>query len=249
MKITVKKNDIYDICVDDMQVGFDGSCPYGYDNFDIKIDEVYSNDDNITIEISGTCSNYGYHSPINCKFNGILKMDSDTFTYEYTNAAEDGYKYIEFDGSTDITYNTSSNNCVDTTNISETVSDTIDNIKKLYEHSVYDESAVTEDLIQCIILEMNTDKFIKAIKQIDNEELNKDNVYEYLIENVIDQFDGCIEHEKYKEIDLILLSELKKLINNNTLNNILNDILAEYSDNSNESYDVTAKVFFSNLDL
>lgn len=104
MKMIVDSSDIYDIQIDDVNLGRNSlGCPEGYSDFEADVDEVTQDDNNIVISISGTCENFGYHDPISCTFEGTLTMNESDFTYEYTNAAEDGSKYIMFDGNIEIT--------------------------------------------------------------------------------------------------------------------------------------------------
>ena len=102
MKMTIDSNDIYDVQIEDVNTGRNSvGCPEGYSDFEVDVDDV-DQDGDITIEISGTCTSFGYHNPMPCTFEGTLTMDEDDFTYEYTRAAEDGAKYIIFEGNIEI---------------------------------------------------------------------------------------------------------------------------------------------------
>ena len=199
MKMVLTNKDIYDIQIEDIELGYTiVGCQEGYDEFDVDIDDVYSDDDEITIDISGTCEEYGYHNPIDMEFSGTLKMDMDDFNYEYTNAAEHGRKYINFDGNIDIKlYNDIDIDIDCDLVIDETFRDTITNIRNSYCDDAYDESIFTDVLIREIISEMNKDKIIKEIENIDNIHIEAVELYKYLIDNVIDDYTCEFEDEKY----------------------------------------------------
>lgn len=250
MDIRLKTNDIYDVRIGDTQIGTDmlSGCPSGYDDFDVDVDDVDSDDDIITIEISGTCLSHGHHSPIKCEFEGELTMDADDFEYDYTTAAKYGDKYVRFYGNIIITMNTS-NITVNDDVIDKTFSDTINNIEKLFEDRVEDPSSVIDDLIRHVIPYMDADIIIKTIKEIDavETEIYKDNLYGYLESSILDTYTGEF-NDKYTKLEPVFFSEFKRLINNRTVGNELNFALEDCASDCSDYYDISAAVFLSSLD-
>ena len=98
MNMRIDESDIYDIQIETIYGDTCNGCDQGFGDFDVNIDEVTTQKDDIKIEISGTCVCFGYHNDIPCTFDGTLTMDESDFAYEYTHASEYGDKYIEFSG-------------------------------------------------------------------------------------------------------------------------------------------------------
>ena len=239
MKIKISNNDIYDIKIDALE-------EERFNDFEVNEYDVSCDGDKITIELSGTCYEYGFNKPLKNNFKGKLELDD--FSSEYTYAADYGYKYVEFNGSvfTEIALNIIK---VDDSVIDEDFSETINNISRLYYSYLDDVSIVDEELISKIISNMDADKIINEIKFIDNVELDKDNLYDYICDNIIDSYSGELEDTDYIKVYDLLLSELIKLIKNDTVTNIVNSILDDVKRECTfDDIDITAQVYISDLD-
>ena len=94
---------------------------------------------------------------------------------------------------------------------------------------------------------MDDNKLINEIKIIDNVEIN--NKYDYIMNNVLYD-NGKLKNEKYNNVYEVLFSELKRLIEDNTVNSIYKEIIKDADfDNFNDTIDVTnVRVFIADLD-
>ena len=96
---------------------------------------------------------------------------------------------------------------------------------------------------------IDTDKIIDEIKKLDNIDINDNyDLYNFLIEHVIDSEDCELKNEKYKSIETILFAEFIKCIKNGTVNEEINDQLKDACDDSVEECSITAQVYFESLD-
>lgn len=250
MKMRIESNDIYDIRVDEIETGNFNGCSEGYCDFDVEVDDV-TQDGDITIEISGDCECFGYHDSMPCTFTGTLTMDENEFTSEYTYAAEDGAKYVTFEGNIEISITSGEKIDLDADYIVEdTFEDTMSNISNNIEEEIYDASYILADVIQSIIIHAS-DKVLKEIKRIDNIDIDKDNTNEYVdyvLKNIIDEYCGELSDTKYNSIDAILNAQAAEDIKNDKIASLINDELEEESNCSTETFEITAKVYFSDLD-
>lgn len=254
MKMRIDESDIYDIQVDDIYGDTINGCEQGFSDFEIdpaKVEVIQ--DDNIKIKISGKCACFGYHNDIPCTFEGALTMDADNFTYEYTNAAEEGNKYIEFSGNIEISHTLEQGISLDDTVIDDNFKQTTYNIlHKINSYEIdmdiEDEQGnfVLDSVVHSIIINAK-DKIIKEIERIDNielDEFNKFYIKDYLSKNnILDHY--AVKDDKYKSIDAILLAQTAEDIKNGKIADVIN---YEYGVTSYEECDVTAKVYFSDLD-
>lgn len=249
MKMRIESNDIYDIRVDEIITGNFNGCPEGYGDFDVEVDDV-TQDGDIKIEISGDCECFGYDS-MPCTFTGTLTMDENEFTSEYTYAAEDGAKYVTFEGNIEISITSGEKIELDADNIvDDTFDGTIHNISNTIEEEIYDGSSIVADVIRHVIIDA-ADKVIEEIKRIDNIDIDKDNKDEYVdyvLKNIIDEYYGELSDNKYESIDAILNAQAAEDIKNDELASLINDKLEEGADCDTESFEITAKVYFSDLD-
>lgn len=95
------------------------------------------------------------------------------------------------------------------------------------------------------------DKVIDEIKRIDNIDIDKDNEDEYVnyvLNNIIDDYDGKLLDDKYKSIDTILNAQLAEDLKGDIIADLINAELEEIADDYTETYEITANVFFSDLD-
>lgn len=254
MKMRVESKDIYDIQIDEIDTGNFNGCPEGYSDFDVEVDDV-TQDGDITIEISGDCECFGYHDSMPCTFTGTLTMDESEFISEYTYAAEDGDKYITFDGSIEISLTSGTEIELDADDIVEdTFEDTTTNILHKIEEELSDGTDMLREVVQ-YILASAADKVIKEIKRIDNIDIDKDNkddyrdeYIDYVLKNIIDDWTYAVKDNKYKSIETILNAQMTEDINKGEIATLINDELAEEAECSTETFEITAKVFFSDLD-
>lgn len=249
MKMIVNSNDIYDIQINDINLGSNSlGCPSGYSDFKVDVDDVTQDDNEIIISISGTCTSFGYHNPMPCTFEGTLTMNESDFTYEYTNAAEDGDKYITFEGDIEILDTSGQGVDLDADyDVEDTFECTMRNIQREVEEEVEDGSYITDDAVKYII-EDAADKIIEEIKHIDNIDIDKDKCVDYVLENILDHWHYSIEDNKYKSIDTILNAQAAEEIKNGELEEAINDMLNEIASDYKTEQEITAKVFFSDLD-
>ena len=249
MKMIIESKDIYDIQINEINTGNFSGCPEGYSDFDVEVDDV-TQDGDITIEISGDCECFGYHNPMPCTFEGTLTMDESEFTSEYTYAAEDGAKYITFDGSIEISLTSGQGVELNADyDVEDTFEDTISNISDKIKEELDDVYYILNDVIRSIIISAS-DKVIEEIKLIDNIDIDKDNKNEYVhyvFENIIDDYGELLDN-KYKSIDAILNVQAAEDIKNGNIASFINDKLEDESKASTETLEITAKVFFSDLD-
>ena len=242
MKMQFNESDIYDVRIDELQLsGNDGE---SYCGFNADVDNVNYTDDMVTIDISGTCGFYSYHSEyMNCKFNGTLKMETWKFTGEYTSAAEDCRKYVEFDGTADISIDNDIDIDIKDDVIKDDINDTIDQLYYKFKNIIVEDNmqyGIFEHIIPYLT---NTDKVINAIKKIDQKDIkNNDDLEQYLADNC---FDIC--DEEYSELHDLLFAELKRLIKNGKINEIIQKIADDAADYV-ETHDIKARVYFSDLD-
>ena len=248
MKMIIDSDDIYDVQIGDVNIGRNSvGCPEGYSDFEVDVDDV-DQDGDITIEISGKCTSFGYHNPMPCTFEGTLTMDEDDFTYEYTNAAEDGAKYIMFEGNIEISLTSGQSIELADGYIEDTFKDTIYNVRREVEEEVEDGYYIINDTVKYIIEEAS-DKIIEELKRIDNiDDINNAKFADYILENILNNSDYSIKNDKYKSIDVILNDQAAKEIKNGELDEVINDILSDIAEDCSETYKITAKVFFSDLD-
>ena len=246
MKMIIDSDDIYDIQIGDVNIGRNSvGCPEGYSDFEVDVDDV-DQDGDITIDISGKCTSFGYHNPLPCTFEGTLTMDEDDFTYEYTNAAEDGAKYIMFEGNIEISLTSGQSIELADGYIEDTFKDTMYNVRREVEEEVEDGYYIINDTVKYIIEEAS-DKIIEELKCIDNIDINNAKFADYILENILDRH-YSIKNDKYKSIDTILNNQAAEEIKNGELDEVINDILSDIAEDYSEAYKITAKVFFSDLD-
>ena len=246
MKMVIDSDDIYDVQIGDVNIGRNSvGCPEGYSDFEVDVDDV-DQDGDITIEISGKCTSFGYHNPMPCTFEGTLTMDEDDFTYEYTNAAEDGAKYIMFEGNIEISLTSGQSIELADGYIEDTFKDTMYNVRREVEEEVEDGYYIINDTVKYIIEEAS-DKIIEELKRIDNIDINNAKFADYILENILDRH-YSIKNDKYKSIDTILNNQAAEEIKNGELDEVINDILSDIAEDYSEAYKITAKVFFSDLD-
>ena len=247
MKMVIDSDDIYDVQIGDVNIGRNSvGCPEGYSDFEVDVDDV-DQDGDITIEISGKCTSFGYHNPMPCTFEGTLTMDEDDFTYEYTNAAEDGAKYIMFEGNIEISLTSGQSIELADGYIEDTFKDTIYNVRREVEEEVEDGYYIVHDAVKYLIEEAS-DKIIEELKRIDNIDINNAKFADYILENILNDSDYSIKNDKYKSIDVILNDQAAEEIKNGELDEVINDILSDIAEDYSEAYKITAKVFFSDLD-
>ena len=248
MKMVIDSDDIYDVQIGDVNIGRNSvGCPEGYSDFEVDVDDV-DQDSDITIEISGKCTSFGYHNPMPCTFEGTLTMDEDDFTYEYTNAAEDGAKYIMFEGNIEISLTSGQSIELADGYIEDTFKDTMYNVLREVEEEVEDGYYIINDTVKYIIEEAS-DKIIEELKRIDNiDDINNAKFADYILENILNDSDYSIKNDKYKSIDAILNNQAAEEIKNGELDEVINDILSDIAEDCSETYKITAKVFFSDLD-
>ena len=249
MRMIIESNDIYDVQINDIITGKAASgCSEGYDDFKVDVDDVTQDDDGIEIEISGTCACFGYHNSLPCTFEGTLTMDESDFTDEYTNAAEDGDKYIEFSGNIEISFKSGQGIDLNVDEIVEdTFKDTMHNILYEIEQEVDDGYSILEKVAEFIIVRA-ADKVVEEIKRIDNVDIDKDNknkYVDYVLENILND-SYSITNAKYKSIDTILNNQATEDIKNDKIASLIDDELDERSEY--EEQEITAKVFFADLD-
>lgn len=250
MKMIISSDDIYDIQIEDVNTGRNSvGCPEGYSDFKVDVDDV-TQDGDITIEISGTCTSFGYHNPMPCTFEGTLTMDEDDFTSEYTDAAEDGAKYVIFEGTIEISDTSGQGIELDDSYIDETFKDTMYNVRREVEEEVDDGYYIVHNVVYYLI-EETSDKIIEELKRIDNIDINKDNMrkyVEYVLENILDDSDYSVKDDKYKSIDTILNTHAAEELKNGELAEVINDMLSDIAEDYKVEHKITAKVFFSDLD-
>ena len=247
MKMVIDSDDIYDVQIGDVNIGRNSvGCPEGYSDFEVDVDDV-DQDGDITIEISGKCISFGYHNPMPCTFEGTLTMEEDDFTYEYTNAAEDGAKYIMFEGNIEISLTSGQSIELADGYIEDTFKDTMYNVRREVEEEVEDGYYIINDTVKYIIEEAS-DKIIEELKRIDNIDINNAKFADYILENILNYSDYSIKNDKYKSIDTILNNQTAEEIKNGELDEVINDILSDIAEDYTESHKITAKVFFSDLD-
>lgn len=247
MKMIIDSDDIYDIQINDVNISRNSvGCPEGYSDFEVDVDDV-DQDGDITIEISGKCTSFGYHNPMPCTFEGTLTMDEDDFTYEYTNAAEDGAKYIMFEGTIEISETSGQGIELADGYIEDTFEDTMYNVRREVEEEVEDGYYIVLDTVKYLIEEAST-KIIEELKRIDNIDINNAKFADYILENILNDLDYSIKNDKYKSIDAILNAQAAEEIKNGELDEVINDILSDIAEDYRETYKITAKVFFSDLD-
>ena len=247
MKMIIDSNDIYDVRIDDISTGSNSvGCPEGYSDFAVDVDGVIQDDD-ITIKISGNCTSFGYHNPMPCTFEGTLTMNESDFTYEYTNAAEDGDKYINFDGNIEISLTSGQGIQLNDYHIEDTFEDTMNYIRHEVEEEVEDGYYIVHDVVKYLI-EDASDKIIAEIKHIDNIDIDKDKCVDYVLENILDDSEYWVRDDKYMSIDTILNAQAAEEIKNGELAEAINDLLDDTAEDSIVKHEITAKVFFSDLD-
>jgi len=90
-------------------------------------------------------------------------------------------------------------------------------------------------------------KYINEIKiwiNIDNDNWNE--YVDYVLKNIVD--DGSLKDNKYNSIDTILNAKAAEEIKNDKIASLINNELNEVANESTETFEITAKVFFSDLD-
>lgn len=257
MKITLDPKDIYDIQIDNVKTGYCSAsgCPEGYEDFELDegdcVDTVYNDNGEISFYVYGKCYRYEYNDSFECRFDACLSMNADEFTSKYADAAENGAKFIKFNGSIDITCGANLIHDIDTSFIGDDFGDTITNIrdecKEYIDYDAFCDAEVENKAIKKIINKMDDNKLINEIKIIDNVEIN--NKYDYIMNNVLYD-NGKLKNEKYNNVYEVLFSELKRLIEDNTVNSIYKEIIKDADfDNFNDTIDVTnVRVFIADLD-
>lgn len=125
------------------------------------------------------------------------------------------------------------------------------NIYYEIEEEVEDVWYILKNVVQSIIIDA-ADKIIKEIKRIDSIDINIDNdnwneYVDYVLKNIVD-YDGSLKDNKYNSIDTILNAQAAEEIKNDKIVSLINNELDEVADESTETFKITAKVFFSDLD-
>ena len=237
MKMQLERRDIREIQIDTIEFDIDEFSGIG--DFDVDVDELTQGDD-ITIKISGACTIFTHDYDWDAAFKGTLTKDENDFMSEYHYAIEDGKGYVTFDGKVAIKISNDDGIVVDPR---DTYEETMDRLS-------HDVTAIVDagpDIVYKVtefVLKASADKIIEEIKRIDNKELSKDNMSEYMdyvTHNVISIY-GRLKDSKYKSIDAILLA---KIAESDEVDKIANDALDEYIDSTEEEYDVEAKVYIS----
>ena len=121
------------------------------------------------------------------------------------------------------------------------------NILYEIEQEVDDGYSILEKVAEFIIVRA-TDKVVEEIKRIDNVDIGKDNknkYVDYVLENILND-SYSITNAKYKSIDTILNNQATEDIKNDKIASLIDDELDECSEY--EEQEITAKVFFADLD-
>ena len=243
MKTKIEHKDIHKIEVDDVVTGYFHDSDKGFCNFEVNVDNIIQDDD-ITIEISGNyaCFDcYGYTARDN-PFKGTLTMNNNEFINEYTNATADGKTYVTFYG--EIKTKPTANQFVSVNcNYGDTYEKIINSLLGEIEDEIDDGSDIIDKFTKFVLKE-SADKVIEEIKHIDNVDLNKDEYVNYILDNIIDS-DGELLDDKYKSIDKILIDKIYE--KPDEFDKLINDGIAEVLAGREDKYDVTAKVYFSDL--
>ena len=243
MKTKIECKDIRKIEVDDVVTGYFHNGDKGCCNFEVNVDNI-TQGDNITIEISGNyaCFDcYGYTANDN-SFKGTLTMNNSEFINEYTNVTTDGKSYVTFDGEIKIKPTANqyiSVNC----NYGDTYKEIINSLLDDINDEIDDGSDIIDKFTKFVLKE-SADKVIKEIKHIDGVDLDKDKYVNYVLDNIIDS-DGELLDDKYKSIDTILIAKIYE--KPDEFDKLINDGIVEVLASREDKYDVTAKVYFSDL--
>ena len=240
MKMQFNERDIYDVRID--QASLEGSKELiDLEPFDINIDNVEYSDDLVIINISGTCV-YHDHCEETYKFEGALEMKEYEFTGEYTSAADYGRKYINFNGKIDASINNDIDIDIKEDIISDDLIHTIRQIERKFNDTI-NEDNVWYGIFEYITPYLtNTDKIINEIKNIEQKDITVDELSEY--------FTRCdFDEAQYSKLSDLLFTELKKIIKNGKINEIMQKIIDEVADEFLPvTYDIKARVYFSDLD-
>ena len=242
MKMKIERKDIDKIQIEDIKFGNDHGCYSGLADFETDIDELTQGDD-ITIKISGTCAYYdhSHNGDLEWAFKGTLAMSEDDFMQEYKYAIEDEKGYITFDGEAEI--KPSADVSVDD-NIEDTYDETIYGLYSDISDIIGDGSDTIYNVIKFVLKE-SADKIIEEIKRIDNKDLDKDECEDYVLDNII-KYSGKLLDDKYESIGEILLAKISE--KSDKLDELINNEINEIIDGNCETkYDITAKVYFSDL--
>ena len=244
MKMQFDERDIYDIRID--QASLEESKELrDLEPYDIDIDSVEYYNDSVIINISGTCVYHDRdgHWGETYKLEGALEMKESRFNGEYTSAAEDGCKYINFNGKIDMSINTDIDIDIKEDIISDDLKDTIYEIAREFNDTI-NEDNVWYGIFEYIIPYLtNTDKIISEIKNIEQKDITIDELSEYFS-------DHCdFDEAQYSKLSDLLFTELKKIIKNGKINEIMKNIIDDVDDRFlPETYDIKARVYFSDLD-
>ena len=243
MKTKIECKDIRKIEVDDVVTDYFHDGDEGCCNFEVNVDNV-TQDDDITIEISGNyaCFNrYGYTAKDN-PFKGTLTMNNNEFINEYTNVIADGKSYVIFNG--EIKTKPAADQHISVNcNYGDTYKEIIKNLHDAIEDEIEDGSDIINKFTKFVIKE-SADKVIEEIKHIDDVNLDKDEYVNYMLDNIIDS-DGELLDDKYKSIDAILIAKIYE--KPDEFDKLINDGITEVLASREDKYDVTAKVYFSDL--
>ena len=160
---------------------------------------------------------------------------------EYKYAIEDEKVYITFDGEAEI--KPSADVSVDD-NIEDTYDETIYGLYSDISDIIDDGSDTICNVIKFVLKE-SADKIIGEIKRIDNKDLDKDECEDYVLDNII-KYSGKLLDDKYESIGEILLAKICE--KSDKLDELINNEINEIIDGNCETkYDITAKVYFSDL--
>ena len=244
MKMIVEHKDICKIQIDDFKIG-DSSWAQELCDFEVNIDDFTQNDD-ITIKISGTCTYYcAGDSDATWNFKGTLTMSEDDFMQEYAYAAADGDSYVTFNGDIKASPTSGAHLIFDDNYLDDNLENTMERIRvKLSEElSYYDDTL--ENIVRFIITNAKN-KVIEEIKRIDDVDLDKNDYIDYIYNNVFPPF-WKSKNKKYEPIEKILNAQVAKDLKNGKITEFVNKELDECRESCEEKYDITADVYFSRL--
>lgn len=216
--VNITKKDIIRIHFCELRPDINSNFWFDVDDASINIDDVICNNNDVTINISGTCTKCikGINAS-NCTFEYTTTIDKNDFNKQCKYSLEHNWNHLEICNGK-ITVNCKETNITES-DISDTLYNTAYNIaNKLH----IDCKQVVKNIISRSVYSINANKIINEIEKIDDD-IDVDNGYDdyhlclywYLSDNIIYD-NGELQDEKYKSVESLFLNELRALIKNNT---------------------------------
>ena len=211
-----------------------------YDDFDVTIDDVYEEDDNIVIAISGECRQWvdDYRASRLVTFEGTLKKDVSEF-YVTRNA-------ISFEGTVKMTLQIEQ---ITDSIIEEDLHETMRHIRSIANNVLADEYVIIDESLIPYFLndDLVASTLVKEIKKIDSKvNINDDEeLCDFLNEYVLDTSYGeQYDKQKWAPVYKTYVNLFNSKIKDGTIGSFVSDMLSE-PDDSLDDVEIGARVWLA----